>query len=428
MRLLLLLSLTLLLTASQCTMKTQHILDYEPKKLQTQNIPKINIELVGVIEIEEDENNIIQHVSAAAINGESNTLALINGKDLLFYENLTGKFIKKIEATFEMTDLVANSGRRPYIDSNYNRRKNEVPYISTANYSENGIDGEIARRFIKNYFMSLKNINNTFYAFGTIYCYYIGSSEKSIDNIPVLFKIDNEFNIDSHIVMDLRKNRHAVASDFHINKNLYLTSPGSYLEPVYGSDFQSYPTAAKYDLEGNFIEPIAYMTRNYLLKGGLKNGWVYPKLIEVNNQIRMLYPEELAVFGENKKLFDLQNLPFNNDSGFVYYQDYQRYCRSKEMRPEIDVMARLFPIKIMDAFESDNKLYPIILVWDKNKPMGFYYMIQEYTSDGKLLREVKLDDEPENQIRRFAFNKYDKELVLFKKSKIGWTAEKWSMR
>jgi hypothetical protein len=409
-------------------MKTQHILDYEPKKLQTQNIPKINIELVGVIEIEEDENNIIQHVSAAAINGESNTLALINGKDLLFYENLTGKFIKKIEATFEMTDLVANSGRRPYIDSNYNRRKNEVPYISTANYSENGIDGEIARRFIKNYFMSLKNINNTFYAFGTIYCYYIGSSEKSIDNIPVLFKIDNEFNIDSHIVMDLRKNRHAVASDFHINKNLYLTSPGSYLEPVYGSDFQSYPTAAKYDLEGNFIEPIAYMTRNYLLKGGLKNGWVYPKLIEVNNQIRMLYPEELAVFGENKKLFDLQNLPFNNDSGFVYYQDYQRYCRSKEMRPEIDVMARLFPIKIMDAFESDNKLYPIILVWDKNKPMGFYYMIQEYTSDGKLLREVKLDDEPENQIRRFAFNKYDKELVLFKKSKIGWTAEKWSMR
>jgi hypothetical protein len=91
-------------------------------------------------------------------------------------------------------------------------------------------------------------------------------------------------------------------------------------------------------------------------------------------------------------------------------------------------MARLFPIKIMDAFESDNKLYPIILVWDKNKPMGFYYMIQEYTSDGKLLREVKLDDEPENQIRRFAFNKYDKELVLFKKSKIGWTAEKWSMR
>lgn len=131
----------------------------------------------------------------------------------------------------------------------------------------------------------------------------------------------------------------------------------------------------------------------------------------------MLYPDELSVFGENKKLFDLQNLPFSNDSGFVYYQDYLRYCRSKDMKPDIEVVSRLFPIKIVDAFDNNNKLYPIILIWDKSKPMSYYYLIQEYTSEGNLLREVTLNDEPENQIRQFAFNKYAQELVLFKKSK-----------
>ncbi|MBS3999282.1 MAG: hypothetical protein KGZ71_02235 [Desulfobulbaceae bacterium] len=428
MKIILITFVTLTLISSNCTMKTQHILEYKPEKLQTQNLNKINIEPKGIIEIEEDENNIIQQITSVAIIGESNTLALINGKDLLFYDNTTGKFIKKIEATFEMTDLVAKSGRKPYIDSNYERRKVEVPYISTTNYTQNGIDGEIAQQFIKNFFMSLKNINNTFYSFGTIYCYYIGSSEKSIDNIPVLFVLNDELNIESYVVMDLNKNSHAIAYDFYINNYIYLSAPGMYKVPAFGGEFDSYPTAAKYDLEGNFIKSVSHMTNNYLLKGGLKNGWVYPRFIEVNNHIMIVYPEELAVFGENKKLFDLQNLPFKNDSGFVYYQDYLRYCRSKEMRPDIDVIARLFPIKIIDAFENENKFYPIILVWDKNKPMGFYYLIQEYTSDGKLLREVALDDEPENQIRQFAFNKYDKELVLFKKSKTSWTAEKWSLR
>ncbi|PKL84603.1 MAG: hypothetical protein CVV22_12230 [Ignavibacteriae bacterium HGW-Ignavibacteriae-1] len=94
----------------------------------------------------------------------------------------------------------------------------------------------------------------------------------------------------------------------------------------------------------------------------------------------------------------------------------------------MSVLSRLFPIKIIDAFENDNKLYTIMIIWDKSNPLGFYYLMQEYTQDGKLLREVTLQDEPSNQIRQFAFNKHDQQLVVFKKSSHTWTAEKWRMK
>ncbi|MBS3999280.1 MAG: hypothetical protein KGZ71_02225 [Desulfobulbaceae bacterium] len=430
MKLFILILLTFTLISPKCTMKTKHILDYQPKVIETVKIEKINLELSESLNLEENEDFILVNVTSAAFMNDGNHFGVINGSKLAFYDSQTGKIVKVHIASTEFSDLIAKSGKTPYIDSNRRYRKEQSHFLSKEEYLEHGITEELADSFIKNRFSIVRNINDTIYASLTAYCPFVTSkSEKVYDNIPIIFKFSKDFEISENVVLELKKDKHAISRDFiSTNKNLYSTVSSLYYEPINNSGFQSIPTVAKYDKKGNYLQTVSYQSPNYLTMGGKRLPWVAPRIVSVGDNVMMLYPDELTVFGENKKMFELQNLPFKNDSGFVYYQDYQRYCRSKEMQPEIDVMARLFPIKIMDAFESDNKLYPIILVWDKNKPMGFYYLIQEYTSDGKLLREVALDDEPENQIRQFAFNKYDKELVLFKKSKTSWTAEKWRMR
>jgi hypothetical protein len=429
MRIIIIASFALLLTASQCTMGVNRIMKYEPEKQQTISIPKIELERESIVKLREDAYTTIGKISSVALNGKANTIAIINEKELLFYDNSTGLLIKKIEAKFDMTDLVANSQRQPYIDSNIYFRRAKVPYVPIKDYKTKKIDKDIAQKAISNSFLSVRCINDEFYACASIMCYFVAKNyDQVLDNVPVLFRFDENLNSDSYKVIEMNKNSHTVAFDFWINNHMYVTSSGQYKLPAFGGEFESYPTAAKFDLEGNYIETMAHMSQNYLLKGKYNLFWVVPKFVEINQQILMLYPDELTVFGEHKKLFDLQNLPFKNDTGFVFYENYARYCRSIDSRPEMSVLSRLFPIKIIDAFENDNKLYPIMIVWDKNYPMGFYFLIQEYTHDGKLLREISLFDEPENQIRQFAFNKHDKQLVIFKKSFHTWTAEKWSMR
>lgn len=151
MKLIALISLTLILITSKCTLKTQHILEYIPEKLQTQNLTKINIELNGVIELEESENNIIQQISSVAINGQSNTLAIIKGNDLCVYDYSNGKYLKKIRATFEMTDLVANSDKKPYVNTQHFGNYKSAYYVGTSNYSKYNISEDVARNFIKKF-------------------------------------------------------------------------------------------------------------------------------------------------------------------------------------------------------------------------------------------------------------------------------------
>ena len=309
----------MLFTATQCTMGSKRILNYQPQKIQTAAIPKIELERESIVKLREDGYTTIGKIASVALNGKANAIAISNEKELLFYDNSTGNLIKKIEAKFEMTDLVANSHRQPYIDSNVYYRLAKVPYVPIKDYKTKKIDKDIAQKAIKNSFLSVRCINDEFYASANIMCYFVAKTyDQVVDNVPVIFRFDENLNTDSYKVIEMNKNSHTIAYDFWINNHMYVTSPGGYEVPAFGGEFESNPTASKFDLHGNYIETVAHMSQNYRLKGKFNLFWVVPKFVELNQQILMLYPDELSVFGEHKKLFDLQNLPFKNDTGFVF--------------------------------------------------------------------------------------------------------------
>lgn len=430
MNIIILIFCSFILIASRCTLKVDNILNYQPQAIKTAKIENIKLELSESLNLYENEEFQIINITSAEFVNNGNQFCVINGSSLAFYDTHSGKILKVHRPLAEFSDFVAKSGKLPYIDPKIIYRNEQSYFVESADYEKHGITKEMVNSFIKNRFSTVRCIDDTIYASFTSYCPFVTSkSDRVYENIPIIFKFTPDFEIIDNIVIELKLNKHAISRDFILLDDfIYFTITSQNYEFINNSDNKSIPTAAKYDIRGYYLETVSYQTENYLKKGGIQLPWVVPRFVAVDGKVMFLYPDELSVFGENKKLFDLQNLPFSNDSGFVYYQDYLRYCRSKEMKPDIEVVSRLFPIKIVDAFENDNKLYPIILIWDKSKPMGFYYLIQEYTSDGKLLREVALDDEPENQIRQFAFNKHAQELVLFKKSKHGWIAEKWSFR
>ncbi len=64
MRIILIAFFALLLTASQCTMGAKRIMNYEPQKIQTAAIPKIELERESIVKLREDGYTTIGKIAS----------------------------------------------------------------------------------------------------------------------------------------------------------------------------------------------------------------------------------------------------------------------------------------------------------------------------------------------------------------------------
>ena len=184
-------------------------------------------------------------------------------------------------------------------------------------------------------------------------------------------------------------------------------------------------TVASYDSNGKFLGNIGYLPDKYV-----KNQLIYkerwqPLLTNINDSIFISYPRDNEIYAPGQKIrFRLKNLPYSNDSGLVYLHDYYRLKKVENRRYDRFEVAKLLPVSIIYTFNSNGNFGVVLLVFDKEHPMGYYYIAQEYDFKGNLLSHTKINDEPGNQIRNFVFDKYNSYLCIVSKNKDGWTLEK----
>jgi hypothetical protein len=58
-----------------------------------------------------------------------------------------------------------------------------------------------------------------------------------------------------------------------------------------------------------------------------------------------------------------------------------------------------------------------LMIKDKDAEMGYYYFLQEYKSDGTLVKYLKIEDNAKEKLQYVTFDNSSDKLVMFKKTK-----------
>jgi len=418
----LLLLMMFMFTMKDCTLHTKHIKNYKPQKfIVDENIPKKSMKLIDVIKLEKNEDVIVSTISAIDIGRENNFIITneANRTAILYnYEN--GRIIKSIFAGQGLADSIANSGSKPY--SYYGKK---LRYMKIEEYKSKGVTDE-GMELIKSYYTIPFYYRNNVYLLCLIYLGATSDKENynTVGNRSALLCFDKDLMLQNIIIFELNEKAYPSPFYFEILKNSNIVMSSTNFD-YKNKSFDSLVTSALYDSTGKFLNNIGYLPEIYI-----KNKLVYeekwrPILTSIDDSIFLAYPRDLDIYGPGQKVrFRLKNLPFTNDSGMAFVTDFYRLKRIQESNPDPKELGNLLPITIIYTFNSNGNYGIVLLVFDKEHPMGYYYIAQEYDLKGNLLNQTRIYDEPGNQIRNFVFDKYNTYLCIVSKNKDGWTLEK----
>lgn len=418
----LLLLLMFMFSLKECTLHTKHIKDYKPQKfIVDENIPIKSMKLIDVIKLEENEDVIVSTISAIDI-GRDNNFIITNeaNRTAVLYNYENGRIIKSIFAGQDLADSVAMSGVKPYLIVG-----KQLRYVKSDEYKNKGLTDK-GIEMIKSYYTIPAYSDNGICFLSLLYLLASSDTERynSIDNRTVIIYFNNDLKYQKLSFLEVNEKSYPVPYYFEIlkNTNIVISSTNFDLKK---KSFDSLVTTAVYDKSGKFLYNIGYLPELYK-----KNNLVYqekwrPLLTCIDDSIFMAYPRDLDIYGPGQKVwFRLKNLPFSNDSGMAFVTDFYRLTRIQERNPDPKELGNLLPITIIYTFNSNGNYGIVLLVFDKEHPMGFYYIAQEYDLKGNLLSQTRIYDEPGNQIRNFVFDKYNSYLCIVSKNKDGWTLEK----
>ncbi len=78
-------------------------------------------------------------------------------------------------------------------------------------------------------------------------------------------------------------------------------------------------------------------------------------------------------------------------------------------------------------FEGNGNIIVQLVVMDTTINNGYYYILQEYNTEGRLLSQTNIFDDKSSKIHYITFDNENNYLVIFRKSKILWAMErrKW---
>jgi hypothetical protein len=417
----------LLALVNKCTLKTKDLKNYKSTKYEINEFiePK-TFKLIEKINLEENDEFILNSITGIEIiDSDSNILITCAASKLsAIYDYKTGS-LKKI--------INPNTEEFKWLD--YFLKENPIPkqvvrsdlkYIPISEYSKYGLNQQAIDQ-VKLVYTIPKFINNNIYI--ASYANMVAVSDEvrhnTLDNRVLICCFDKEFNYKKMIVPEVLYDSYFIMGELEFLSNgeiIGTTSNFSYADKLVSD---SLVTVARYDSKGKFLYNIGYLPEKYV-----KNNLIYeerwqPLITIINDSIFIVYPRDNEIYAPGQvKRFKLKNLPFSNDSGLVFIYDYYRLLKIQNTRPDIKEIGKILPISIINTFNVKGKYNLILLIFDENEPMGFYYIIQEYDTKGNLLSHSKIYDEPENQIRNFYYDKFNNYLCIIRKNKEGWTLEK----
>jgi hypothetical protein len=409
--------------------------------LDTSKLNK-EIEKVNEVILEENEDQIINVITFCDFNSGTDKLLIIDGASGLAYQynNLNGKFIRSFKMPASIADSVAKSGKLDIRIMNLGW----MP-IPSENYKLFNINMDNSP--MKPFFSMGKFEGDEIILTGTTYFPIVSSlGDVTLLNYALLFLCDSNFNIKRLIIPEMNERVFPLNYQFSIlpDKLLLMT-----VEPIYDefgkNRFDSLEALSLYDINGMYLSPAAYIpeiyTKNYLRMNTL---WIpYFDVIVDIPFIGFPYCDTIYSIN-NKPLFKLKNLPFNNnygfesyrekaepyfndfktsylttDSGMVYMQKQVQMQMDKEKQINItnEALDKLMHISISGIFRINNNIMVWLRIKDKDAEMGYYYFLQEYKSDGTLVKYLKIEDNDKEKLQYVTYDNSSDKLVMFKKTK-----------
>jgi len=422
-----------------CSRNPSVVEQYTPERLPVDSsiLPRVLI-VQDTIYLEENDEIIIPSISSASISQNGNYIAITapNARMMVLYDYKTGKVLNHLISDVSLSDIYAKSGRKPQdypeIGKYINMGFKNMEFITLNEWKQYEIDLQDTF-LLNNMFTYASFINNQLFVMAIVYIQAINkiTKIKSVHNAMMMLNFDDKFQISEYIPIENHIDNYAIPGDFFIdsNRNFYLTTS----DFIRVSDYRKYDSLkiiGKYDSIGNIVETASFLPSFYTDYRIGYSVWYNPIIRDVNKDVFVIYPPDNKVYdlyGNEKWHFT--NLPFSNMNAFSLFEEYRQLLRKRgSITQDPELLQRLFPILVSDAFVANDKLVVIFVVYDKERsPTGYYFMLQEYEADGRLISQTYLIDNPENRIQKFVYDSYNDFLVLMKKSSAGWTMErvKW---
>jgi hypothetical protein len=424
----------LFLTAIKCNNKNNILSDFKSERYKIDTcIMCQNLNFIDEIIIEENENLILNNISSADIDSKSNLLIITDpvNRTANLYDYKTGSIKGWLFAGLNLSDSVALSGKFPY--KRYYMGNKTLRYVTNEDSKQYGISDKEIKTFLKNEFDVAKFISGKIYLLSLIYVTAISEDDslKMPENNTCIVQCDYNLNIEKVIVLENKLKSHSGSDGFLFfhKQNMFLVTAIQSTRQRYEGKTDSLPSISLYNNNGNFIEISSYLPELYCFKNAGYMLEYTPSLAQINNDIFISYPYDLTFYKEkNIPRFKVTNLPFSNNSGFNYYKKISDKIVSKDFNMnwnEINkIINTLFPIRIIRIFEGNRNLIAQILVNDSTVKNGYYYILQEYNIQGKLISQTNIFEDDESKIHYITFDKTNNLLLIFRKYKNGWRLEK----
>jgi hypothetical protein len=413
-----------------CNSNQDRLLEYKAEKLQTdESIEKFSLIPVDTLILEENEDVILQDISSAAVSQNSKYLAVASppSKQLIIYNYINGKIIKYFYSGSNLSDSVALSKRKPSKWSFSEKlSKYNWEFITINKLVENGRKMEDTIRIINNMYADAKFISNSLYCNVIVYIPCVNGTHDNYllgESTTIIVEYDLN-NIKSLVIPESNDSVCSLPSDFLFTKNVIMTSSDFVRQFTY-KKIDSLITLVEYDkYTGDIIDVIGYLPDSYINSKAGYNLWWKPKLTSSANEVYIAYPHDNFIYKKyNKKRFELKNLPFSNKYGFDNFEDYMKidFLEKKDLSRK-EIINKLFPVVLISLFNYNGHLLMIYQITDPNKES--YYLLQEYTSDGKLLRQGNYENDQKNPIQNFVYDETNQYLLIFRKNNEGWNIQR----
>ena len=427
MKMLIIFLLCFTLMSNKCTLKTKGAMHYKAKRIEIdENISPKKLQLQDIIFLEENDDVIINRIAGIEIFDDATKLLIADDANRIavLYDYNNGKILSIIDSKaqnyewynhFLDTKPVSNTSIR-----------DDLRYIPLHECSKYGITEEGVKLARLHYFIP-KSINNRIVISNLMYIFSVSDNvrENVIENRSGFCWYDNGLNFEKMVVPEVLIGSHIIPGTYDILSNGDVVGTSSNFIYHREDVMDSLVTVARFDSTGKLLGNIGYLPEKYSENNLTYEELWKPLITSINDSVFIAYPRVNEIYAPGQHVrFSLKNLPFSNDSGLVYLYNYYRMAKLHKIQPNSKEVGRLLPLSINYTFNSYGNFGVIILVFDDSDPMGFYYIAQEYDIRGKLISHTKINDEPENQIRNFVFDKYNGFLCLIKKSKKGWSIEK----
>jgi hypothetical protein len=400
---------------------------YEPiKTVVDTTVLSRKLDLIENVQIQESEGLILNTIWSVDINPHANKIILCDpdNRTCNLYNYQTGRIISFLKAGNDLSDSVAKSGKEFPI-FRWTRNKS-YKNIMIQDYPKYGLDYSHLK-YLQNSFFVPYFRENKVYLLSLIYCQTISTqnpSDRLLSNRSAIVTCDSNLKIEKISVLDVNDSSYALPYSFFVNTDsTFFVSANDFASWRYYKKFASLPLITKYNYDGNILDIPFRLTDNYeIAKSGYNIPW-FTTILGINGKIFFTTSCDLSVFSENNiKQFEFKNLPYSDDSCFIYYKKITDILDKNKITSE--KLHKLFPIQIINGFTVKNNLVYQLVVYDKSYFNGYYFILQEYSTQGDLISQTNIYDEKDNKIKFISFDKVNNYLLLFKKSKAGWTMEK----